>query len=180
MDWVVGLGLLLLLVVSAVGVSWTRGDGQAEDEAWLPGELRDATLAYAERTFRSTVHGLVARLDRAYRLDGELTLVELKSRSHIAAYPSDIIELSVQRVALRDETGEAVSKVAYVAIQPTEGGAKHPLKVKLLSTRQIVALKARHEQLRHSLVEQPKPARAVAMCSSCGHRTRCRATYGDR
>ena len=179
MDWIVGLGLILLLVVSAVGVSWTR-DGQEAAEDWLPGELRGATLAYAERTYRSNVHGLVARLDRAYRLRGELILVELKSRSHVAAYPSDIIELSVQRVALRDETGEAVSKVAYVAIQPAEGGTKHALKVKLLSTRQIVALKARHEQLRHSLVDQPRPARAIAMCSACGHRSRCGATYGDR
>ena len=43
-------------------------------------ELRGAEIAYAERTFRSHRHRLVARLDRAYRTPAGVQLVELKTR----------------------------------------------------------------------------------------------------
>jgi hypothetical protein len=45
----------------------------------------------------------VAKIDRAYRVGGELKLVELKTRARDLVYMSDIIELSVQRIVVQDD-----------------------------------------------------------------------------
>lgn len=108
-----GAGALLLLglLLFAVAYSWLRSQRDRPDEGWLPREIADGELAFAERRFESKRLGLVARLDRAYRQGGELHLVELKTRGYYAAHASDAIELSVQRLVLQEETGERVSSV---------------------------------------------------------------------
>lgn len=178
MEWTAAVALALILVVSAILVSRTKRE--EELEAWLPAELHGAQLAYSEATFKSAIHRLVAKLDRAYRYNGVITLVELKTRRRVQATLSDIIELSVQRVALRDQTGEYVSKTAYVAIQTEPGGRKHVVKVDLLDTRKVAALRARHEALKDQAVLNPRPAKFLGMCQTCAHKHRCHTRFGDR
>lgn len=178
MEWASAVVLVLILFGSALAVSRSKRDQDLE--AWLPQELHGAQLAYAEKTFKSTIHKLVAKLDRAYRYNGVITLIELKTRKRVQATLSDIIELSVQRIALRDATGEYVSKVAYVAVQTEAGGRKHVVRVDLLDTRKVVALRSRHEMLKSQQVRDPRPARSLPMCVACPHKKDCHARYNDR
>ena len=83
----IGLLTVLGLVVVATLYSLSRRrDDFADDERGLPASLRGARLVHAEETFRSVVRRLVARLDRAYEVAGELVLVEFKTRRADVAY----------------------------------------------------------------------------------------------
>ncbi|MDR1425236.1 MAG: hypothetical protein LBI92_11640 [Azoarcus sp.] len=90
-EWCV---VILLLALLAWFYRWRRKWG------WIPRELRDAELAYAEKLFKAFGPVvLTAKVDRAYRKrDGAIVLVELKTRRRLRSYPSDVIELSAQRV----------------------------------------------------------------------------------
>ena len=135
--------VVVLLFAAGLVFFWLRGSRRGRNdagEAWLPRELRGAHLAYAEQTFRSPARKLVARIDRAYRLGGQLTLVELKTRARAAANPSDVIELSVQRLALQDQTGEHVSMDAIVLVQDRATGARLPIRVRLMDAESVEAL----------------------------------------
>jgi hypothetical protein len=84
------------------------------DEAWRPAELMDAELAYAERVFRSAGPvSIVAKVDRAYRKSGVVTLIEFKTRAAHRPYPSDVIELSAQHYALSTGRKERVADYGY-------------------------------------------------------------------
>ena len=107
-----GFLIVVLIVVAAVLYGQSgRSIESTGDERGLPAELRGSRLVHAEETFRSEAQRVVARLDRAYELAGELVLVEFKTRSASVAYLGDIIELSVQRIALQDERKIPVSRV---------------------------------------------------------------------
>lgn len=149
--------------------------------AGLPAELVHAEIVYAERTFRSKRHGLVAKLDRAYRVGrGELALLELKTRSQDAVFMSDIIELSAQRVALQDETGEAVSTEAWVIVQSIASGKRRPHRVHLMTDEEVQAMRQRYRLVRSGKIEAPQAARSAKQCRTCGHLGRCSAAFRDR
>jgi hypothetical protein len=96
--------VILLLALLAWFCRWWRKWG------WVPRELWDAELAYAEKLFKAPGPVvLTARVDRAYsKRDGAIVLVELKTRRRLQSYPSDVIELSAQRVALVEQTNVGV------------------------------------------------------------------------
>jgi PD-(D/E)XK nuclease superfamily len=174
--------IVIALFTSAllfVRFRFAAGHDSADQEG-LPADLVGAELAYAERTFRSRQRRLVAKLDRAYRVDGELKLVELKTRARDEVYMSDIIELSVQRLALQDGANEVVSPQAWVIVQNTITGARRPHKVRLMGTTEVTDMKNRYRAIVVGKVREPAPARAVRQCASCGHRDRCSATFNDR
>lgn len=177
-----GAGALLLLglLLFAAAYSWLRSQRERPDEAWLPREIADGELAFAERRFESKRHGLVARLDRAYRKGGELHLVELKTRGYYAAHASDAIELSVQRLVLQDETGERVSTVAYVAVQQHGQGQPRAIRVDLFDEDEVLAMRRRLLELRRGQGHAPSPAARRKACDKCGHRAVCQSTFGDR
>lgn len=179
----VALAVIALVLLGVSAVLFVRHSARTRgfDERWLPPELRGAAIAYAERTFRSHRRGLVARLDRAYRRDGgELTLVELKTRDRSAVYMRDIIELSVQRLAVQDEVRERVSLDAYVLVQRRKTGKRAPMKVRLLGEPEVMAMRDRYRELVAGAVRNARPATAPAMCQNCGHLSTCSRTYGDR
>lgn len=153
---------------------------EARDQRGLPDELRGAEIAYAEQTFRSRRRKLVARLDRAYRLDGVLKLVELKTRSRDIVYMADVIELSVQRIALQDETGQPVARDAWVVVQSSTTGARRPHQVTLLGVNEIENMRERYAAISQGQIRDPHPARSNRQCETCGHRDRCIATFGAR
>ena len=176
----VALMVLLLLIASAVLFARHRASDDADDEHGLPAELRGAEIAFAEQTFRSRGRRLVARLDRAYRTPTGLQLVELKTRARNAVYMSDVIELSVQRIAVADETGESVSSDAWVVIQRPGRDARMSHKVRLMGVEEIAAMSERYGAVVRGKVGRPNAARSISQCAQCVHRTRCSATYQDR
>ena len=177
-----GIAALVAVVFIASLFFFHRGrrTQQALDQRGLPNELRGATVVYAEQTFRSRRTRLVGRLDRAYRLNGLVKLVELKTRPRDAVYMADVIELSTQRVALEDETGEPVALDAWVVVQNSITGARRPHRVALLGVDEVEALRHRYTDVSHGLVRDLRPARSIRQCQNCGHRDRCIATYGAR
>lgn len=166
-----------VLIAFALVIWWRcrRRRRQRDAAAWLPQELRTAKLAYAERLFRSGGRiRISARVDRAYRDQaGQLTLVELKTRGRDAIYPSDVIELSAQRVALMAASGEAVSARAYVLVQGIDVEGRRVHRVDLLTQAQVVALAER----RLTLLSGEAQARRICiqgLCDGCAFLEPCR------
>ncbi|RTL48477.1 MAG: hypothetical protein EKK46_15910 [Rhodocyclaceae bacterium] len=141
----------------------------------LPPELKTARLIYAERVFRSRGSiTLTAKLDRAYRVGtGPLILVELKTRRSHRAYPSDVIELSAQRVAVQAQTGERVAEYAYVLVERPSGRKAGWYRVDLMAPADVVALALRREALLAGLIE-PRCARSIWICQDCVFWPECR------
>lgn len=178
------IGLLVVALLATVAAlawwPWRTSRRPPGTEPWMPRALWGAELAWAEQTFRSRRRRLVARVDRAYRHGGEVVLVELKTRSANAVYDSDIIELSVQKAAIEDATGEVVSPRAWVLLEDTASGWRTPHEVELLNEQELAVLVQRYRLLRMDRVPQAAPAPRPSMCRSCGHRSRCHDRYGDR
>lgn len=139
---------------------------------WPPEELNEAGLTYVERRFRSDgPRSIVARVDQAYRNPhGLITLVELKTRAEDCVYPSDIIELSAQRLALSSETGERVATVAFVVVESE--GRRMPWRIKLMSTGEVLALAQRREDLLNGFTA-PRATSHPGLCATCAYRARC-------
>ena len=172
--------VVILFVASAALLHRQRSRAIVGDEQGLPPELRGAEIAFAEKTFRSPRRQLVARLDRAYRTADGLQLVELKTRACDVVYMADVIELSVQRIAVEDETGEPVSGDAWVVVQNSRSGARRPHKVRLLEVGEITAMSERYIAVVRGQVERPNPSRSVSQCAQCAHKGRCWAKFRDR
>ena len=175
------LALALLVAVGALILlrSLYRSASRRAELAWRPPGLRDAVLRYAERTFRThRPFPLVARVDRAYRSAGRIVLAELKTRRLAKVYPSDILELSAQRVALEAAAGEQVSDTAYVLVlEPGGRRTVHP--VRMLGREEVTHI----AQRRHAILAgatEPHPARSEALCRRCGHLKRCRPELAAR
>lgn len=180
-EWLAVLVVVGLLAAAIGAVTLRRrGVQRSDDQRGLPPELVGAQVAYAERTFRSRQRKLVARLDRAYRVSGELTLVELKTRGRDVVYLADAIELSVQRLVLQDSTGERVSETAWALVEQTGSGIRRAHAVRLMSGEAIGRLSRRYRQLARGTVKDALPAASMAQCEKCGHFERCQATFKDR
>lgn len=170
-----------LLVVAALGLGLlVRGIlfvGRAKSLShWLPTELNHATLAYSERRFiASAPVSLGAIVDRVYRRpDGQLVLVEFKRRDRATVYESDIVELSVQRLALEGASGESVREYAYVVVQLAGAERMAATRVRLQSRDEIEALVARRSDVLNGVMP-PRRAHLPGLCESCAFKVECRA-----
>lgn len=159
--------------VTAVWVVRVVRERAAAARESMPGELKNHRLAYSERTFRSGGHKqVVARVDRAYRgRNGLVTLVELKTRRTDRAYPSDVIELSAQRIALEGETGEPVDRIGWVVVE--SGALRTAHRVTLMSAQAVWDLASRREALLAG-AELASYPRTSEVCTPCAYRGRCR------
>lgn len=175
-EWIV---LLLVVLLGAYAFRRSASPGSSE-ESWLPRELTGASLVYAERRFVSQRLGLIARIDRAYCSNGHLTLVELKTRAFFLAYESDIIELSVQRLAVQDETGDEVEPTAFVLVRHSQSESWRTIPVSLLDEPAVMELVQRYQTLRGGQFDNLRPAHSPTMCAQCGHFDHCATLYGDR
>lgn len=144
----------------------------AKANAWIPRELRDHRLAYAERMFRTgSDKQLVARVDRAYRgRNGLITLVELKTRRAHRVHLSDVIELSAQRVALEGDTGEHVAHIGWVVVESEGRRTAH--RTPLMSPQAVWDLVARRDALLAG-TELPRFPATSGVCTTCAYRGRC-------
>ena len=154
------------ILVIALSLSTRRRVGSALVN--LPRELRGARLVYAEHLFR--VDGAVsitARVDRVYRdAAGLLVLVELKTRKANVSYWSDVIELSAQRVAVMEQTGQAVAKHAYVLTATPAGRRSGCHRVELMASEDVMALVLRREALLRGTKEADGTC-VPGLCRTC-------------
>jgi CRISPR/Cas system-associated exonuclease Cas4 (RecB family) len=168
----------LLTLALALGMSVVLRHRRAAladrmERASRPSDLRDAELLYLEMRFdTSEPVRLSARLDRAYRMpSGLIVLLELKTRSVNRAFPSDVIQLSAQRLAIERQTRQVVAHHGYVVAQ-TPGGAREAHRVQLVSGEEVVALVRRREAILAGRIN-PRPAASVRICSICAYRSIC-------
>lgn len=173
------IALAVLVAAAAAYALYQLGVRGGRVDDGLPAELHGASIAFAEQTFQSPRFGLVARLDRAYRVGNALTLVELKARDRDVVHLSDRIELSVQRLVVSDALGEEVSDRAWVLVQVRDG-RRQPHRLRLLDTAQVLQLKSRYESIVRGGVENLAPARSRLQCRTCSHLRQCSQRYRDR
>lgn len=102
-----------------------------------------------------------------------MRLMELKTRSTVAVLPSDVIQLSAQRIALEDELGLQVTDEAFVLI-PARAPAPFAVRaVQLMSRTAIDALVERRWRLMDG-VEVPRWPEKENVCRRCGQWAACR------
>ncbi len=164
-----------LVFLFVVGRRIRRSRIVLPDSRWLPRELRNAELVYAERTFKTTDPiPIVARVDRAYRKsDGVIVLVDLKTRRGNRPFLSDIIELSAQRLAVQGQTGETIADYGYVLTQRVKSRTKKPQRAKLLSIEEVIRLAKRRRAIL-ARVAVPERARVERLCPQCAFERECR------
>ena len=171
--WVaVVVAVLCLLIVRSM-----RESTRIYSEEWLPGELRGSELIYAEQIFRAKGPvEIVAKVDRGYRdKRGVVVLMELKTRPIDKPFLSDVIELSVQRLAVVAQTNEPVAAYGYVAIQRPRSSRPEFHRVQLLKPKQVIALVERRHAILSGLQEADY-ARSAGLCEQCPFRRRCKAS----
>lgn len=165
------LALALGMIVALRHRRAARGDRM--ERASRPSDLKDAELIYLEKRFNvAEPVRLSIRLDRAYRMSsGLIVLLELKTRSVNRAFPSDVIQLSAQRLALERRTRQVVAQHGYVVAQ-TPDGAREAHRVQLISGEAVVALVRRREAILAGRIN-PRPASSVGVCGTCAYRSIC-------
>lgn len=175
-----GWGFLggIVVVCLALVIAWQRSvetDAARAERASRPDALRDAELVYMERLFRTSEPvGLVAKIDRAYRMPaGLLVLVELKTRWANQPSLSDVIQLSAQRVAVMGQTKQIVASYAYVVVKAPIG-RDLPIahRVQLMTDEHVVALVRRREDILAGRVLPRRPW-SRKTCLSCAFRGQC-------
>lgn len=166
---IVHIIVLAIFVARVFRVRYRQGD-----DKWLPRELRNAELVYAERFFRSGGDvPISAKCDRGYRTtQGEIVLVELKTRKLNRVYPSDIIELSAQRFAIQSNSVDRVADYGFVLIQQ-EGNSRPTLRrVRLLSNADVIALAVRRAEILSGNAF-PRYACSKKFCGKCSFKKVC-------
>jgi CRISPR-associated exonuclease Cas4 len=146
-----------------------------EHNRWLPPELQGATIAFAEKEFKAHLPFSVgAIVDRAYRLaSGQIVLMELKQRERVKSFFSDVVELSMQKLAIEASGGGTVAPHAYVVCESPATRRKTPIRVALLSEGEIIQLRDRHVALKTGRV-MPTKVDHPAICEACAYRAECR------
>lgn len=143
------------------------------------GLFASARLVYAEEPFViDDPIALSVRVDRAYD-DGEhLFLLEFKVRESRRAYPSDVIELSAQRVAVAHATKRPVSTAAYVLIMHPHSGRWDLCAVRLHSEAYVVELaKARRDLFDGTRTPQCAPF--TKSCKRCEYAVECEKHFAS-
>jgi CRISPR-associated exonuclease Cas4 len=146
-----------------------------EHNRWLPPEQQGATIAFAEKEFIArSPFPVGAIVDRAYRLSsGLLVLMELKQRERVKSFFSDVVELSVQKLAIEASGGGTVAPYAYVVCESPATHRKTPLRIELLTEGAIVQLRNRHVALKTGRVV-PTKVDHPALCEACEYRAECK------
>ena len=166
---------LCLIMVLVLAWRARRRSSRWRERASRPRELARADLVYAEKLFRiAQPIRLAARLDRAYRQpDGTLVLVELKTRRVDRPYLSDVIQLSAQKLAIEQQTEQAVAAHGFVTIErpgPRRSGSSH--RVNLLTADAVIAVARRRDAILAGELS-PKYANSRRACELCAFSRHC-------
>lgn len=108
----------------------------------LPRELELASLYSIEKEISITEPvPLYGQADQVFQArNGDLIIVDTKTRKHHQVHDSDIAQLSVYAAILRLAEGETVSPYGYIRTVVNHGSydSIHYTKVKLLSTQAVI------------------------------------------
>ncbi len=138
---------------------------------WTDGGFDARQLVFSEKLFRDASRGLVAKPDRGYGVGGVVTLVDLKTRSRHKVHRSDVVEISVQRVAVEADLGKQVSTIAYVVTETPDQTRKWHM-VSLLSNDEVFAIKERRQRILDGRsIAHPTPRKGL--CRHCAYQKEC-------
>lgn len=141
---------------------------------WQSFDQGGCHLLFAEKTFSiDEPIKLTVRVDRAYRDGSALTLMELKTRNGERVYPSDVIELSAQRLAVEHSTGERVHDFGYIVLQHPVTRRRSTHMVSLLSQDDVIGI-ARRQKLLIVGALPPRHASNPECCRQCEYQSECR------
>lgn len=150
------------------------------DQAWLPPEFSAARLLYSERQFLAREpFPIVVRIDRGYLVDGQLHLVELKTRSVAEVFESDVIELSAQRLAILASTGMDVSMRGLVVIEDSSRRRRLVRRVQLMDEEEVARIASRRRAILDGR-ERPRETQCASRCIACEYRSECKGEAGAR
>lgn len=183
---IIAIGIILALAGAVLYVLSGRQiqqDARTEydlgERSRMPSELATATLVVSEKNLGATVAGsrIAVRPDQVYRtLEGRVVTVETKTRARVTTYKSDIIEMSLQALAMEDLYPGQVAPYGYVRviIRRQGGGTAPPMyvRVNLMSRDKIEALYWRYQGIVDGSI-QPTCNPSRAACARCSHRTVC-------
>jgi len=173
--WGVCCAIAIVFFTLVIWLRWQVPRFAFAEETSRPEALREAKLVYMEKLFRiSRPVGLVAKLDRAYRMpSGVIVLVEFKTRWINQPLLSDVIQLSAQRMTVMGQTGQAVAPYGFVTVKlPTKRALPTAHRVDLMSDEQVVALVRRREEILSGHV-LPRRSSLLKRCDACAFRADC-------
>jgi len=177
---------LAALLVLAGGLAYFRAGRDLRDDAsrsyqedefrWMPDELRSATLSQSEKQSYVDLAGarIPVRPDQVYRTsDGRLIPVETKTRRGTGVFLYDVIELSVQRLAVAKSAGANAAHYGYVRIKDRQGNRRPTYKrVDLLHEGQLTALYHRYLGVVSGQITPTSQDNPNA-CKGCSYRSVC-------
>ncbi len=156
--------LLFVVLVSIAALHRLVGAIQQHRKAkahWTDGGFDARQLIFSEKLFRDASRGLVAKPDR----------VDLKTRSRHKVHRSDVVEISVQRVAVEADLGKQVSTTAYVVTETPDQTRKWHM-VSLLSNDEVFAIKERRQRILDGRsIAHPTPRKGL--CRHCAYQKEC-------
>lgn len=173
--WGVCCAIAIVFFTLVIWLRWQVPRFAFAEETSRPEALREAKLVYMEKLFRiSRPVGLVAKLDRAYRMpSGVIVLVEFKTRWINQPLLSDVIQLSAQRMTVMGQTGQAVAPYGFVTVKlPTRRALPTAHRVDLMSDEQVVALVRHREEILSGHV-LPRRSSLLKRCDACAFRADC-------
>lgn len=151
---------------------------ETQERSTMPYDLASAKLLLSEYTLRmDRPAALVAKVDQVFiGNNGQLILMETKTRKRAQVYLPDIIELSVQAMCIRHSTdrkvkGREITEHAYVRIK-TLSAKPTFVRVKLLTDQQVINLHSRYLALHDGKVK-PQLATDKRACKTCPQLNRC-------
>jgi len=175
---------LLTALAAVIAAFWVARDADADaqraagslEQDWLPQELHGATLAYSEprpmRIWRPVP--VVAKVDRAYRHEnGELTVVEFKTRLRHVVYPSDILELSQQRLVLERSGRGKVRGVGYVVTELRDSRDRKTHRVRVPDPDIAIEVAKRYIGIVDGTISAEK-TKNTRFCTKCAYVRDCR------
>ncbi len=163
-------GVMLLVWDANRRVTASRREAARQ---WDLAAFADKRLLYSEQIFRAPQSRLVAKVDRAYEApNNAIELLELKTRPHHRIYRSDVIEMSVQRVAIEEIDGRSVNDIASVLTESTRDGSRHLHKIQLMDREAVLALRDKRNRLLRGEI-RAEAAKAQALCNACAYAKEC-------
>lgn len=178
---IVALFIALAVVAVAFAVAWdAEGDARRAagtmEQDWLPPELLGAKLAYSEprpmRIYRPVP--VVAKVDRAYRHpEGDLSVVEFKTRQRHVVYASDVLELSQQRLVLERSGRGRVRPVGFVVTERRGTDERRTHRVKLLDADASIEAAKRYKGIIDGTVT-PRKTDNARFCARCAFVRECK------
>lgn len=174
------VGGLVAFASNRVSSAGTAGAYLRNELRQMPSELATADLLHSEKQLYATLGGssIPVRPDQVYRtLNREVVPVDTKTRRMAKIFEADIIELSVQSLALAESHVHAgrgaVARHGYIRFKDREGRrAPKYVRAALWGRERLEALYLRYLGIVDGTIA-PVPQSNPRACAGCAYRSRC-------